>query len=34
MIFCATYVLLILLADVMARVFDPRSLPQRPMDTI
>jgi len=34
MIFCATYVLLILLADVMARVFDPRSLPQRPMDAI
>ncbi|WP_439498330.1 ABC transporter permease [Bosea sp. (in: a-proteobacteria)] len=34
MIFCATYVLLILLADVMARLFDPRSLPQRPMDAI
>lgn len=34
MIFCATYVLLILLADVMARVFDPRALPQRPMDAI
>lgn len=34
MIFCATYVLLILLADVMASVFDPRSLPQRPMDAI
>lgn len=33
-IFCATYVLLILLADVMARVFDPRALPQRPMDAI
>jgi len=34
MIFCATYVLLILLADVMARVFDPRAVPQRPMDAI
>lgn len=34
MIFCATYVLLILLADVMARAFDPRAVPQRPMDAI
>lgn len=34
MIFCATYVLLILLADVMARVFDPRSLAQRPVDAL
>lgn len=34
MIFCATYVLLILFADVMARLFDPRALPQRPMDAI
>ncbi|PZU91064.1 MAG: ABC transporter permease [Chelatococcus sp.] len=33
-IFCATYVLLILLADVMARVFDPRSLAQRPVDAL
>jgi peptide/nickel transport system permease protein len=33
MIFCATYVLLILLADVMARAFDPRALGQRPVDT-
>lgn len=34
MIFCATYVLLILLADILARACDPRSLPQRPMDAI
>lgn len=34
MIFCATYVLLILLADVLARVFDPRSLAQRPVDAL
>lgn len=32
LIFCATYVLLILLADVLARVFDPRALGQHPME--
>ncbi len=32
MIFCATYVLLILLADVLARLFDPHAGAERPAD--
>lgn len=34
MIFCATYVVLILLADVLARFFDPRAVAHRPVDTL
>ncbi|MXQ10552.1 ABC transporter permease subunit [Microvirga makkahensis] len=34
MIFCATYVVLILLADVLARLFDPHSLAERPTDAL
>ncbi len=34
MIFCATYVLLILLADIFARIADPHSAAQRPADAI
>jgi peptide/nickel transport system permease protein len=34
MIFCATYVLLILLADIVARVCDPHASAQRPVDTL
>ena len=34
MIFCATYVLLILLADIVARICDPHASAQRPVDAI
>lgn len=34
MIFCATYVLLILLADIVARLCDPRADVQRPTDAL